>query len=143
MIPDVKVNAQNALFAARELIFKNQMLAAKAEKEKYKTEFYLHTVLLEKQTQNPPLSILSQLTGTYPDVTIYLNKGKLLCRNNDDKSVSELKLTADNRFKIDNNAQIEFLKNNKGQFSSIKIYLSDGNVFEQAKKTISNPKSKK
>ena len=134
VIPDVKASAQNALLTARELIFKNQMLAAKGEKEKYKAEFYLHTVLLEKETQNPPLNNLSELTGSYPDVTIYLDKGKLLCRNNDDKTVSELKQIADNRFKIDKNAQIEFFKNTSGQFSSIKIYLSDGNVFEQAKR---------
>ena len=134
VIPDVEAKASNALLTARELIFKNQMLAAKDEKEKYKSEFYLHTLLLEKETKNPPLSILSQLTGTYPDVTIYLDKGKLLCKNNDDKNVSELKQIANNRFKIDKNAQIEFFKNNKGQFFSIKIYLNDGSVFEEAKK---------
>ena len=110
------------------------MQVAIVEKERHKSEFYLHTVLLKNETQKLPLKILSQLTGTYPDVTIYLDKGKLLCRNNDDKNVSELKQIADNRFKIDKNAQIEFFKNNRGLFSSIKIYLSDGNVFEQAKK---------
>ena len=134
VIPDVETKASNALLTARELIFKNQMLVAKDEKEKYKSEFYLHTILLEKETKNPPLSILSQLTGTYPDVTIYLNKGKLLCKNNDDKNVSELKQIADNLFQIDKNAHIEFFKDSKGKFSLIKIYLNDGSVFEQAKK---------
>ncbi|CAN5392528.1 hypothetical protein BH11BAC3_BH11BAC3_02750 [soil metagenome] len=134
VVPDVQSNPHNALLTAQQLVFKKQMLAAKDEREKYKAEFYLHTVLLEKETKNPQVNILSQLTGTCPDVTIYLDKGKLLCRNNDDKSVNELKLLVNNRFKIDKNAQIEFFKNKKGQFSSIKIYLSDGNVFEQAKK---------
>ena len=134
VIPDIKAKAQDALLAARELIFKNQIRVAKDEKEKYKAEFYLHTVLLEKMTQNPPLKFLLQLTGTYPDVTISLDKGKLLCTNNDNKSISKLKQIINNRFKIDENAQVEFFKDTKGQFSSIKIYLSDGNVFAEAKK---------
>ncbi len=134
VIPDVKEKAPNALFTAQELIFKNQMLTSKDEKEKNKSEFYLYSLLSNNEIKNTPLSILSQLLGTYPDVTIYLDKGKLLCKNNDDKNVSELKQIANNRFKIDKNAQIEFFKNSKGQFSSIKIYLSDGNVFEQVKK---------
>ena len=134
VIPDVKTNAQNALLTAQELIFKNQMLVAKDEKGKHKSEFYLHALLLRNENKNPSLKFLSQLLGTYPDVTIYLDKGKLLCKNNEDKSVSELKQIINYRFKIDNNAQIEFFKNNRGQFSSIKIYLSDGNVFEETKK---------
>ena len=77
---------------------------------------------------------MSQLIGTYPDVTIFVEKGKLLCRNNDDHTIAELKQITNNRFKIDNNAHIEFFKNDSDQFSSIKIYLSDGNVFEEAKK---------
>jgi len=134
VIPDVNEKAQNALLTAQELIFKNQMLTVKDEKEKHKSEFYLNTLLFKSDSKNPPLKALSQLTGTYPDVTIYVEKDKLLCRNNDDHNISELKQITNNRFKIDNNAHIEFFKNNSGQFSSIKIYLSDGNVFEEAKK---------
>ena len=136
VIPDATVTAQDALLTAQQLVFKKQMLTATDDKEKFKAEFYLYTVLSKRETKNPPLNIISQLTGTYPDITIYLDKGKLFCSNNDDKTVAELKQIADSRFKIDKNAQIEFFKNNKGQFSSIKIYLSDGNVFEQAKKQV-------
>ncbi|CAN5258400.1 hypothetical protein BH11BAC5_BH11BAC5_49940 [soil metagenome] len=134
VIPDVNEKAQHALLTAQELIFKNQMLTAKDEKEKHKSEFYLNTLLYKSESKNPPLKVLSQLIGTYPDVTIYIEKGKLLCRNNDDHTIAELKQITNNRFKIDNNAHIEFFKNDSGQFSSIKIYLSDGNVFEEAKK---------
>lgn len=134
VIPDVKEKAQDAILAAQEHIFKNQVLAAKNDIEKRKSEFYLYALLLEDETKYPPLKWLSQFSGTYPDVTIYLNKGKLVCKNNDDKTVPELKQMVNNRFKIDNNAQLEFFKNNKGRFSTIKIYLSDGNVFEQSKK---------
>jgi hypothetical protein len=133
VIPDIKASSHEALLTAQENIFKNQILAAKVDIEKHKSEFYLHALLLQNENKNPTLKFLSQFIGTYPDVTIYLDKGKLLCRNNDDKNVSELKQIVNNRFKIDKNAQIEFFKNNSGQFSLIKLYLSDGNVFEEQK----------
>jgi hypothetical protein len=136
VIPDVKATSIDALLTAQENIFKKQILSAKDEIEKHKSEFYLHAIFLQNENKNPTLKFLSQFTGTYPDVTIYLDNGKLLCKNNEDKNVSELKQIANNRFKIDKNAQIEFFKNNSGQFSLIKIYLSDGNVFEETKKII-------
>ncbi|MEO6357646.1 MAG: S41 family peptidase, partial [Ferruginibacter sp.] len=134
VVPDVSEKAPLALVTAQELIFKNQMLTANDEKEKHKSEFYLNTLLYNSNSKNPPLKGLSQFIGTYPDVTIYLEKDKLLCRNNDDHTIAELKQITNNRFKIDNNAHIEFFKNNSGQISSIKIYLSDGNVFEEVKR---------
>jgi len=134
VIPDVKEKAQNALLAAQELIFKNQILATKDEKEKHKSEFYLHALLLKHETKSHRLKWLSQFSGTYSDVTIYVDKRKLVCKNNADKNISELKHISNNLFKIDNNAQIEFFKNNKGQFTSIKIYLDDGSVFKDSKK---------
>jgi hypothetical protein len=48
--------------------------------------------------------------------------------------VSELKHISDNLFVIDENAQIEFFKDSKDRYSSIKIYLNDGSVFEESKK---------
>ncbi len=133
VIPDTKDKAQNALLTAQELIFKNQMLVAKDEKEKHKSEFYLHSLLSKNEAKSPPIKLLTQFTGTYPDVTIYLDKNRLLCKNNDDKNISELKQLKENLFMIDKNAQIEFFKDSVGIYSLIKIYLNDGSVFEGVK----------
>ncbi len=133
VIPDAKDKAHNALITAQELIFKNQMLVAKDEKEKHKSEFYLHSLLSKNETKSPPIKLLTQFTGTYPDVTIYLDKNRLLCKNNDDKNISKLKQLKDNLFMIDKNAHIEFFKNSVGLYSLIKIYLNDGSVFEGVK----------
>jgi len=78
--------------------------------------------------------LLSQFTGTYPDVTIYLDNNKLYSKNNHNRNVSELKLISNTLFAIDENAQIEFFKADKGSYSSIKIYLNDGSLFEESKK---------
>jgi hypothetical protein len=134
VIPDVKDKAQNALLKAQKLIFKNQILVTKDETEKHKSEFYLHSLLSNNETKFPPLKLLTQLIGTYPDVTIYINKDKLICKNNEDKNISELSHINGNLFKIDKNAQIEFFKDSTGRHSIIKIYLNDGSVFKEVKK---------
>lgn len=133
VIPDVKVNAGEALLKAQEVIFKQQLLAAKDEKEKNKTEYYLRSLKPAKQVAIP-LTLLRQFTGTYPDVTVYLDNNKLFSKNNNNRNVSELKPLSGNLFVLDENAQIEFVKDNKGRYSSIKIYVNDGSVFEEAKK---------
>lgn len=134
VIPDFKVEASKALLKSQELIFKEKLLNAKDEKEKHKYEFYLRSIVLNNEVKAIPLNILSKLTGTYTDVTIYLDKKKIFSKNNHNGNVSELKHISNNLFLIDKNAQIEFFKDTKGLYSSIKIYLNDGSVFEESKK---------
>jgi len=76
IIPDVKVDAEKAFLKAQELIFTEQLQAAKNEKEKHKSEYYLRSLMPTKDTKNMPLNLLSQLAGTYPDVTIYIDKNR-------------------------------------------------------------------
>lgn len=132
--PDVKVKAGEALLKAQEVIFKQQLLASKDEKEKHKNEYYLRSLIPVKEAKNIPLNVLMQFTGTYPDVTIYLEKNKLLGKNNHNRNVSELKHISNNLFVLEENAHIEFFKDGKGHYSSIKIYLNDGSIFEETKK---------
>lgn len=134
VIPNIKVNAGNAFLEAQKAIFKEQLLAAKDEKEKHKSEYYLRALIPTKEVNNIPLTLLEQYTGTYPDVTIYVDNKKLFCKNNHNRKVSELKHISDNLFVIDENAQIEFLKGATDRYSVIKIYLNDGSVFEESKK---------
>ena len=134
VIPDVKVDAGKAFLKAQELIFTEQLRAAKNEKEKHKSEYYLRSLMPPKETKNIPLNLLSQYTGTYPDISIYIDKNKLFSKNNYNRNVTELKHIANNLFVLEENAQIEFFKDSKGSYSSIKIYLNDGSVFEESKK---------
>jgi len=133
VIPNVKVNAETAFLKAQELIFTEQLQAAKDEQAKHKSEYYLRSLMPTKDTKNIPLDLLSQLTGTYPDVTVYIDKNRLFCKNNHSRKVTELKLIANNLFVLEENAQIQFLKDSTGHYSSIKIYLNDGSIFQQPK----------
>jgi len=134
VIPDVRVDAGKAFLKAQELIFREQLQGAKSEQEKHKSEYYLRSLMPTKETMNIPLNLLNQFTGYFPDVTIYLDKNKLFSKNNHNRKVSELKHIVNNLFVLEENAQIEFLKDNSGRYSSIKIYLNDGSVFEESKK---------
>ncbi len=137
VVPDVKIEASAALSKAQELIFDQRLLVTKDEKEKYKSKYYLRLLKVEKVPKPMTINFLTQFVGTFPDVTIYLDNNKLLCKNNDNKNVSELKHISNSLFVIDENAQIEFFMNDKGHYSSIKIYLNDGNIFDEEKKLIS------
>jgi hypothetical protein len=134
VLPDIKVSADKALIRAQEAIFKAQLLAAKDEKEKHKSEYYLNSLIPTKAIKNIPLDLLKQFTGTYPDVTIYLEKNKLFCKNNHNRKLSELLHISNSLFVLEENAQIEFLKDSSGSYSFIKIYLNDGSIFEETKK---------
>jgi retinol-binding protein 3 len=134
VIPDIKVEADKAVLKAQELIFTEQLQAAKNEKEKHKSEYYLRSLKPTKETKNIPINLLSQLTGTYPDITLYIDKNRLFSKNNYNRNVSELKLIADNLFVLEEHAQIEFFRDSRGHYSSVKIYLNDGSVFEELKK---------
>jgi C-terminal processing protease CtpA/Prc len=132
--PDVKVNAGGALLKAQEVFFKTRLLAAKDEREKHQAEYYLRALIPTKEVKNIPLSLLKQFTGAYPDVTIYLEKNRLYCRNNHNRKVTELKHISKDVFVLEENAQIEFVKGSSGRYSSAKIYLSNGMVIEEGKK---------
>ena len=134
VIPDVRVDADKAFLKTQELIFTEQLRVAKSEKEKHKSEYYLRSIIPTKEATNIPSKLLKQFTGHYPDVTIYLDKNKLFCKNNHNRKVSELKHIVNNLFVLEENAQIEFLKDGTGRYSSVKIYLNDGSVFDESKK---------
>jgi hypothetical protein len=134
VIPDVRVDADNAFLKAQELVFTEQLPGAKSEKEKRKSEYYLRSLIPAKEATNIPFNLFSQFAGNYPDVTIYLDKNKLYSKNNHNRKVSELKHIVNNLFVLEENAQIEFFKDGTGRYSSIKIYLNNGDVFEELKK---------
>lgn len=128
------MKAEDALLKAQEVIFREWMAAARDEKEKYRSEYFLHSLITPKDRKKVDLNLLRDFTGIYPDVTIYLENNKLFSKNNHNKNVSELKHIIKNRFVLEENAQIEFLRDSSGHFSLIKIYLNDGSIFEESKK---------
>lgn len=134
VIPDVKTTANEAFTKAQELVFRSLLLTATTQKEKNKYLYYLNALLVNDANAGLPLNKLLPLTGTYGGLTIYLDNNKLYCRNdNNGGVVSALKPITNNLFVLDKEAQIEFIKDSKGHYSAIKIFVNDGSVFEEKK----------
>ncbi len=132
VIPDVKATANEAFIKAQELVFTNQLLKATDQKEKSKYLYYLNSLLVNHANKQPVLYKLLPFAGTYGGLKIYLEKNKLYCKNdNNGSAVSTLKYLTNNLFILDQDAQIEFIKDSKGHYSNIKIFVNDGSVFEE------------
>ena len=134
VIPDVKATANQTFTKAQELIFKNLLLKATDQKEKNKYSYYINSLLVNDSNKQLPSKKLLPFVGTYGGLIIYLIKNKLYCKNNNNGgAVSALKHLSNNLFVLDKDAQIEFIKDNKKHYSSIKILVNDGSVFEETR----------
>jgi len=134
VIPDVKISANKALIKAQELIFRDDIERTKAPKTKNKY-LYLINALLENDVKDQlPLSTLLSYVGVYGGLTVYLDKNKLYCRNNNNGGgITELKQLSKKLFVLDKDAQIEFKKNDQAIVFGISILVNDGSVFEEMK----------
>ena len=132
VIPNVKATANKASIKAQELIFRDELSRATDQKEKNKYLYYINSLLVNDAKKQPAINILMLYAGTYGGLKIYLGKNKLYCKNdNNGGAVSELKYLINNLFVLDQEAQIEFIRDSKGHYSDIKIFVNDGSVFEE------------
>ncbi|RZK32096.1 MAG: hypothetical protein EOO63_02380 [Hymenobacter sp.] len=137
VVPDVKTEARHALAKAQELALQAQRQSAATEQEKHQLDYLLDE--LPRPHPIPMLSthVLQPYAGTYGPLTIYLANQQLFCKNAEaDNLVTKLKYLAPNRFVLDDNAHVEFVKDAKGTYPLIKLYVSDGNVFEERRKKL-------
>ena len=135
VIPSVPVKADQALVKARELALREQLDSATTAQEKHQLEYLLNELTAQKQAPAFPKGVLQAYTGTYGPLVIYLSNGKLFCKNTEAGDlVTELKYITSERFVLDDNAHIEFVNDGKGQYATVKLYISDGNVAEERRK---------
>ena len=131
VIPDTKTKAASALLKAQESIFTTGKENAKTEKEKNKYQYYIQSILTNTSI---PSTQLMPFTGEYGDLIIYFKNNRLYCKNNNNNSVSLLQQLTKNLFILDSEAQIEFIKDSHAKYTTIKIYVNDGSVFEEKRK---------
>lgn len=134
VIPDVKTTATNALLKARELIFKNNISATTDQQVKNKNQYYLNALSVYTEKKALPASQLISYAGTYGGLIVYSKQGKLYCKNNNNGgSITELAHLNGNLFTLDQEAQVEFIKNSQEHVTGIKIRVADGSIFEETK----------
>ena len=127
--PDVPVAADNALQKAQEIILKDQLANTPDETEKRKVQWQINTVLVN-DTEVTSAPVLNLFTGTFGEpaerLKFFLDKNKLFCT--DRTRTFELKALTDERFLINEYAQVEFIKNKNGSYSEIKLLFNDGGI---------------
>lgn len=134
VIPDFKTPAANALLKARELIFKNNISVTTDQHVKNKNQYNLNALSVYTEKKALPVSQLISYAGNYGGLDIYIKQGKLYCKNNNNGGgISQLEHLNGNLFILDQDAQVEFIKNPQQQVTGIKIWVADGSVFEEGK----------
>ncbi len=132
VIPDVKVEAANALIKAQELIFRERQANAQTEKEKQSMEYLINALYVNQDLGTLPLDQFEKFVGTFGPLVIYRDGNKLFCDISG--NVSELMHISNNLFVLDGNAQIEFIKDSNGKYPMARIFVSNGGVFEELRK---------
>ena len=134
VIPDFKTPASKALLKAQELVFKNNISVTTDQHVKNKNQYYLNALSAYTEKKALPVSQLMSYAGTYGGLVIYIKQGNLYCKNNNNGGgITQLKYLSGNLLILDQEAQVEFIKNRKQQVSGIKIWVADGSVFEENK----------
>lgn len=132
VIPDVKVEATKALIKAQELIFRERQATAKTEEEKQKIEYLINAIHVNQDLGTLPVDQFDNFVGTYGPLEIYREGNKMFC--NIFGNITELAHISKNLFVLDGNAQIEFIKDNKGTYPMTRLFVSNGEVFEELRK---------
>jgi len=136
VIPDFMAPAPKALQKAQESILKELLSKAKSEKEKRAITWGIHTLKAEEVNVNPPTSVLSNYIGTFSGgICFYVEEGELLCKNPERGGTDTFKLKAvtSHIFLLDENAQVEFVKDASGHYSSLNLLWKDGNITKKIK----------
>ncbi len=135
VIPTVSIEASQAFVKAQELALSDQLSSATTAHEKHQIDYLLDELTAQRAAPAMPVKVLQSYTGTYGPLTIYLDKNKLFCKNSEaGDAVSELKYIANRRFVLDDTAHVEFVKDSKGNYPTINLYVSDGTIVEERRK---------
>lgn len=132
VIPDFKVEAANALIKAQELIFRERQSVATNSTDKQKLEYLINALYVNSDPETLPLDQFNKFTGTFGALIISRDGNKLFCNFLNNKT--ELAHISKNLFVLDNNAQIEFIKDDKGNYSLARLFVSSGGIFEELRK---------
>ena len=132
VIPNFKIDATKALIKAQELILRERQKTAKNNKDKQKMEYLINAVNVNQDLDTLPVDQFDQFVGTYGPLVIYRDGNKLFCNLSGNKT--QLAHISKNLFVLDDNAQIEFIKDDKGNYPVARLLVSSGEVFEELRK---------
>lgn len=138
VIPNFPVPVSQALQRAQEVIYTDLQSKATSDKEKRFFQWAINTLKANEDIPGPNAQVLSRYSGTYAGgIRFYVEKGNLLCKNPErgGNDIFKLKTISENTFLLDENAQVEFIKDQTGNYSAINLLWKDGNISQKSKET--------
>lgn len=113
----------------------NDFIARKKKEKEKKMEEWIRNLKRSETAKISDACTLVSYTGTYEGgLDFYIKDGHLFCRNKEvENKHFELKYIDTNLFILDENAQVEFIKDSNGIYSKIKLYMKDGTLNEKVK----------
>lgn len=130
VIPDIPVASGKALETAEKAIFTQWLQNAATDLEKRRAQWGLNDLLAWQSEEIRDSSALTSYTGTYQGgLVFYVSRLALYCRNAErGNEVFKLHAISGDRFVLDENVQVEFKKDDQGNFSGINMWWSNGQV---------------
>ena len=139
VIPNISIPATEAMVKAQEIIYQDLLTKAKTEKEKRTVQWAINDLTAKTNPSALNIRKSDEFTGTFNGgINFYVESGSLLCKNPERGGTDIFKLqpVTENVFLLDENVQVEFVKDSKGEYSSIKMLWVDGNVTEKQREQL-------
>ncbi|RKS21744.1 peptidase S41-like protein [Flavobacterium endophyticum] len=134
--PDIPVEASKALEKAQEVIYQDLLSQAKSEKDKMKIQWAMNMLIAEQNPPNLSAASYNKYVGTYVGgLKFYIENDQFVCENSGRGGSNVFKLIPifDDTYVLDENVQIQFVKDEKNIYSSLKMLWKDGHVTENRK----------
>ena len=116
-------------------ILTESMNKATSDVDKRSAQWEINEMLANQTEVIKDSASLSSYTGTYQGgLVFYVNQSGLYCRNAEvGNRVFKLTFISGNRFILDENVQVEFVKDSQGKFSSITMWWREGEISNKPK----------
>lgn len=136
VIPDVVIPERKGLEGAQEIVYRDLLQKATADREKKAIQWAINDLKARTNLVNPGIGILNKYVGTYAGgINFFVEDGALRCRNPErgGNDVFRLIPVTDHIFLLDEHAQVEFVKDPSGNYSSMNMLWKDGNITQRNK----------
>jgi hypothetical protein len=127
VLPDLPVPEEAALRTAQEAILKKKLAATADTTERRKLEWLLNDLRVQRASPSLPEQTLLPYTGAFEEFLFTLEEGALYVRNTHQRDKKEKLLYIDGQlFKIDEESQVEFIRDESGAVNRIRLLWNDG-----------------
>jgi retinol-binding protein 3 len=127
VIPDVAVDAEDALQTAHKLILNQFIQQATDDQQKRKLQWAIHALDATSITGTLNQQALASYTGDYNGLIMYMQDAKLYCKNTGrGNQITQLQEIKKDWFVLNEQVHVEFVKVDGQHYSLLKLHWRDG-----------------